>query len=505
MDKELIGDWDMLIVIGLFIGGILLEKYIIRKFPQMNRHFQITASFIFAAMIYGIYTWDGVSMIALSGDAVDIWETITSIHTKNIYGSYVLYKGINSVYPYVWLYDLSVFLNVNEWIFIRIFYCGAFSYIAAIGFPNMIELLTNRETKLYRRVMFVIAMWYLGYLYWAYTQLMIDLPCLMYYVLLINAALKLFRKKRTSFRYIWAGLLSGLCMSASGQYTMPAMCIAIFVFWITCKFNDSWKKRFQMILVRFIPFLLCIGLVVGLNYHFESSVVNPLRKEGARIPTGDDWLRAGLVRFRGTYRDGGNAASLPSYRNAAIFNDYYGEDLANIHEITVEEYLRIFLKYPLDFTLNYLNGFFLILSPDHGNFHFLPLFIFYTLLYCSLYIGFLKCKTWERFFSPLFFIGFSFLWATVPMLVMNIEPRTCLQIQGLIMALALCDETIWTNIHNILIYVRKKDRGNILRELNKISYPILFYIIFLCICLMHIGTLYETLGVDTQGILINLK
>lgn len=495
----------MLIIIVLFICGILLEKYGSHKIPHMNRHFLISASFFFAVVVYVIFTLHGDSMISSSRDAADIWKTITSFHTKNIYGSYVLYKGINSVYPYIWLYDFSVILNVNEWTFIKIFYCGAFAYTAAIGFPNMIEFLTNQETKLYRRFLFVVAMWYFGYYSCAYTQLMVDLPCLMYYVLLINAALKLFRKKKGILRYVWAGLLSGLCMSASGQYTMPAICIAIFIFWITYKSEQDWKKRFQMLLVRFAPFLLCIGLVVGIDFYFESCIVNPLRQEGAWIPTGDDWLQAGLIRFNETYRQGGNASSLPSYRNAAILHDYYGENLVNISAVTVEEYVHIFLKYPMDFILNFLNSFFLILSPDHGSFNFIPLSIFYTLLFCSIYIGLTKCKTWEKIFSPLFFIGFSFLWATVPMLVMNIEPRTCLQIQGLIMSLALCDGTIWENIHSVLMNIQKNGRKEFLRKMNRISYPVLFYIIFLCICLMHIATLYEALGTDTQGILINLK
>ena len=73
------------------------------------------------------------------------------------------------------------------------------------------------------------------------------------------------------------------------------------------------------------------------------------------------------------------------------------------------------------------------------------------------------------------------------------------------MSLALCDGTIWENIHSVLMNIQKNGRKEFLRKMNRISYPVLFYIIFLCICLMHIATLYEALGTDTQGILINLK
>lgn len=495
----------MLILIGLFIFGIFLEYIVRNKVPQMNRHYQLFYSFFFAVIMYMAFTWHGESMISQSGDAADIWQTITSFHTPQIYGSYVLYKGINSVYPYIWLYDLSMLLGINEWFFIKMFYCCSFAYVSAIGFPSAIELLTNKETKLYRRLIFCITMWYFGYYSMAYTQLMVDLPCLLYYILLINTALKLFKGNKSLWRYIKAGLLAGLCMTASGQYTMPAIFIILFVFLVTGKASQFWKTRLRALATRFIPCLLCVGLVIGTNYYFKKSVVEPLREEGAWIPSGNQWLQAGLARFNGTYRTGGFASSLPSYRNRAILNDYYGENLEHISSISISEYLQLFFEYPLDFILNYINSFFLILSPDHGSFNLVPLVFFYTLLYCALYIGFTKCKTWSKFFSPLFFISFSFLWATVPMLVMNIEPRTCLQIQGLIAALAICDETIWTNISKAIHHIRSNGIKNLFNKTKRICYPIIFYILFLCICLTHVATLYEMLGTDTQGILINLK
>lgn len=187
----------MLILFVLFICGIVFDKFVICKYKtvsnSINRAFQLLFSFFFALMVYMIFTWNQNSMISISGDASDIWKTITSFHTKDIYGSYVLYKGINSVFPYVWLYDLARIFNINEWFFIRLFYSIAFAYVSSIGFPNMIELLVQKKTKLYRRCLCVIVMWYFWYYSMAFTQLMVDLPCLMYYVLLINTGLKLYR------------------------------------------------------------------------------------------------------------------------------------------------------------------------------------------------------------------------------------------------------------------------------------------------------------------------
>lgn len=498
----------MLILTGLLIGGLFLNKIIIDRFKKnlkIVRNFQFIFSFFFALMVYTIFTWQETNMISWSGDAADIWKTITSFRTGNIYGSYVLYKGINSVYPYIWLYDLSQFFNANEWLFIRIFYAGSFAYISAIGFPNMIELLIQQHTKLYRRCLCVVLMWYFWYYSMAFTQLMVDLPCLMYYILLVNTALKLFRRKKYIVLYVLAGILCGLCMTASGQYTTPAICIIIFIFVITLKGNIPPQDNIRFLISRLAPFLCSLALIIVWNNYFETSIVDSLRQNGAWIPSGSSWLYAGLARFRENYRSGGGALSIPSHRNNAIFISYFGEYLSGIYGLNIFEYLKVFLKYPFDFALNYLNSFFLILSPDHGSFNLFPLFIFYSLLYCSLYIGIQKCKTWKQFFSPLFWIGFSFLWATVPMLVMNIEPRTCMQIQGLIIVLAVCSDTIWKNF---TIYIKKlysKNRSAKTGEPVNISYPIVFYLLFVCFCMMHISTLYDSIGPVASDILINIK
>ena len=55
------------------------------------------------------------SMILISGDAADIWKTIKTYYTDDVYGSYVLYKGLLSIYPYVWLYKLAQLLHTNEY------------------------------------------------------------------------------------------------------------------------------------------------------------------------------------------------------------------------------------------------------------------------------------------------------------------------------------------------------------------------------------------------------
>lgn len=492
MDNKLVVVFTYCII--LLIMQIWMKNQEIYK--KYSRIVELLVPFALAVTVFVTFTFGDMSMNSSSGDAVDIWKTIKSWHTDEIYGSYVLYKGINAVYPYVWLYDLATFMGVNEWLFVKMFYCFALAYITAIGFPNMIELLTNEKTYCYRRCILVIVLWGFWYSTGAFTQLMIDLPCLFYFIILVNSALKIYRRKDSLWNYIALGIFGGLCMTASGQYTMPAVCIYIFTGIVTLKLYKKRELSPKTILLHIIVIVLCAGCILMANNHFEEKIINTLRMEGAWIPSNNDWLKAGLSRFRNAYRQGGGSSTIPSPRNEAILEAYYNGDIPE--NITTVEYIKIFVKYPIDFVLNYLNAFFLILSPDLGEFNLVPLVAFYSMIYVAIVCGVTRCKTWGRFFSPLFWIGFSFLWATVPMIVMNIEPRTCMQIQGLIASLAVCDKFVWDKLKIIKDRIQTKN----FKSNNEIPYYFILYIAFMLFCILHISTLYELCGNDVGSILV---
>ena len=128
----------------------------------LKRRVEYIVPFFIAFILYFGYVCKSGDMTALSYDAADIWKTITSWYTNDIYGSYVLYKGINSVYPYVWLYQLALIFNINAWILIKMFFALAFSYTSAIGFPDIIKRMTNRQIGLCRRLLTVFFVGFSG-------------------------------------------------------------------------------------------------------------------------------------------------------------------------------------------------------------------------------------------------------------------------------------------------------------------------------------------------------
>ena len=475
----------------------------------LKRRVEYIVPFFIAFILYFGYVCKSGDMTALSYDAADIWKTITSWYTNDIYGSYVLYKGINSVYPYVWLYQLALIFNINAWILIKMFFALAFSYTSAIGFPDIIKRMTNRQIGLCRRLLTVFFCWIFWYYTGIFTSLMIDLPCLFYYVLSINFALCIYRKNKHLLLYILAGIFCGLSLSASGQYSVASVCIVIFIILVTFRAYRI-NEKLEKICIRVLGLLLSMIVIIVWNKYFEYAFVNPLRDSGAWIPDSGQWLSAGLTRFIGTYREGGYAISIPSNRNIAIFQNYLGNNFSKLEQIiynggypmTVLEYINLFFRYPFDFILCYLNAFFLILSPDWGGFHFWPLFVFYSFIYIGLYIGIKRCKTWKNLFSPMIWIIFSFLWSIVPLLIMNIEPRTCIQIQGFIIALAICDDAFWRGFKNIIDYLCKRKKQKVSTGW-KIPYLQIGWLMFICVCFLHISTLYENADIPASNMLID--
>ena len=166
------------------------------------------------------------------GDAADIWKSITTFHTGDLYPSYVLYKGFASVYPYVWFYQLAKLLNINEFFFVMCYHSLLFSYIVVIGVPVLVETLTEYKPKLWQKVLlFIVLHWFWGR-YYVLTQLMVDLPSCAFFLMDIHCAVLIGQtvKWKRNVMIVLSGILCGLIANISGQYSISSICILIFIF-----------------------------------------------------------------------------------------------------------------------------------------------------------------------------------------------------------------------------------------------------------------------------------
>lgn len=479
---------------------------------QVKKIFFEYYPFIFIFIFVFIFLLNRGTMCDVSGDAADMWETIKTYGMKDMYASYVLYKGFQAVYPYVWLYKMAVFFGVNEWLLVMMFYSLAFSYITTIGFPHLVELFCQIRPVHYRKLILAIVCFYLWVGTGALSQFMIDLPSLMYFLLLTNSALRLYRYGVQWKYLLWCAIWLGMNLGGSGQYTASAFCIIIFLGIVLRKdYCEKKDKKIAGLLENIGLLVFPAGLIKIYNDYFLNVIVGGLRQIGAWIPSNDVWLKIGLSRFMDKYR-GGIGASIPSNLNQAIFQAYLGNEifeqnqstiLAGGYGMSVIEYMGLVLKYPINFALCYLEKLFLILSPDGGAFRFLPLFIFYTLMFIAFKIGISKNKSIKSVFNAKLWIVFAFLWSIVPALVMVLESRYAMQLQGFILAIALCKDELWKKLFNVLYEVRNWKLENVKKiGEGEIPYTLIFYCCFIIACFLHMSSLYELIGVDAEKIML---
>jgi len=487
---------------------VLLEK----NFVLVKKFWPIVVTFIFICNY--MHTLD--SMIGISGDAASIWQTIKSYSTGEIVPSYVLYKGFASVYPYNWLYELSKVFGVGEFFFIKLYHAIIFTYVSTIGIPYIIKKISKKETKPYRIMLLSIILFWFWEPSYALSQLMIDLPSLGYFILLVNSVLRIAEGKKNIFSYIFSGLLAGLCLCLSGQYSIAVLLLIVFL--LIKSFNKKILKNFKQsakVLMFLLMFFACLGSVKYTNFIFEKNVTNVLREKGAFIPTGEAWLKMGYLRLMDTYRIA-TGTELKDNRGYAIEKDFFDPEGKGFDEryalieksgvpLTTKQYLCLVSKYPADFAMKYVNRVFVALSPDGGLFKFYPLFVAYSLFFITWIILIKNVKSVKQFFSPNILIVLSFIMAIAAMLVMLVEMRTVMQIQGLIYGFAVLSDDFWNAIKKIgqsikQIFVEKTFR--VLHDI-KMPYVFLIYILFMFFCFTHMGTLYEANGINSNTILIN--
>lgn len=466
--------------------------------------------FIGAFMCMCLYLLPKGSMCTISGDAADIWQTIKSFGHEDMHGSYVLYKGILSVYPYVWLYRLAMLLHTDEWLFIKLFYCLAFAYITAKALPDTYELLSGQKTVHFRRFVLVFVCFYFWRYNLALSQMMVDLPCLMLFLFLVNAALRIYKYGMNWKRGLCAGAGLGLNLGGSGQYTAPAVCVCIFLgIVIIRQFFVMENNRTRIaVMIKYLAVLIIPAAAVKLyNSYFLNVFVEGLRRKGAWIPDSMDWLSIGFSRFMNIYRTGGT--QIPSNLNQAIFQKHLGYDafeqmketiLSGGYGMRMTEYIRMVLHDPISFGFCYLEKLFLILSPDGGVFRFLPLFIFYTLFFITISVVVSRCRTFKEIINVKFWIIAAFIWSIAFVFVGVVEQRYAMQVQGLILAVAVCDSYIWNVIGQF--WEKVKNRHRYVPGDMRIPYVFLLYCVFIVSCFLHMSGLYELIGVNANEIMM---
>lgn len=468
----------------------------------------IAFGFAFALMIWLLHSSSTMG-VDFGGDVTDIWKTISSFYSGNIQPSYVLYKGFLSVYPYVWLYELSNFFGLSSWFFIKLFHCVLFSYVSAVGFPFIISKLLKVDVKFWRRILVIFLMFILWKPNSALQSMMIDLPALTFFILSVSAALKIAENKLKTNKafFIYTGIIMGLASTYTGQY-LPAIVLLVIYVLANLFSKESLKSTAKKITVIFPVALLFIGIMIPrvYNVYFEKTVVNTMRENGARIPSSKDWTDIGLGQAKRRYNLIWES-TIPNHRSLAIIKQDKGADYENFAEngvYTRKEVCGLIIKHPVDFITSWCNGFLLTVSMRGQHRSVLCLFTSYTALFLALYAIFKRCKTLKEFFSKEILIVLGFISTSLVTCLMHFEPRYVMAFQGLFLSAAFLDNILWDGVKNFIAWAKKlfskTDHVNL--KSTKFPYPFAIYVLFVIMCFTNYAALIENVGVD-PSILFN--
>lgn len=378
------------------------------------------------------------------GDAPDIWKTIVSWHDDNTYRSYVMYKGFLSVHPYIELYDFAQVVGLESFFFIKLLWALLFSSLTTLIIPKIIKIIFNLEEQgSILKILFSLVCFYFWRKSNALSLLMVDLPSVfllflsMYFAIKVRFYLdKNILGARLQVMVTVTSVLLGLLASCSGQYILSV--IIIFCYLAIILFR-GYKLGF---IIESISYALTVTLC-KLWYMLN---VKPYG-----VAEGMAWLERGLlymmnmVTFTSSIHVG-----IDSRRGYEILSDYLGSnDLADAALLeaqmggkawTIQEYLMIVFKYPMDFICVYIERISLILSYESYSYRLLALVIQYTLISAAIVIIVRNLKNLS--FNGAMVLGACFA-SVIPVLVLTVEMRYGLAFQGILWAIPILSFEQW--------------------------------------------------------------
>lgn len=466
--------------------------------------------FVLTFLCFLIWIYSKKSMILNSGDAADIWKTITSYYSDECYLSYVMYKGIASVYPYVWLYQLSCFLGINEFFFIMVFHALLFSYITTIGIPYFISTLLRCNPLLWQRILLPIFLFLIWRPTSALDQLMVDLPSCAIFVMTLCIALYIEKcqgRKRLVLVGI-SGVLCGYCANISGQYSLAAVCVLIYILVKYVLRKSVWERKSVVVIASILLISMSMFVTSEMNIRFHNEVVKPLNTKNIPYLEKEYWMNRALICMMDINRLSYYPV-LSCKQGEAIVCNLYGEEQGKeaierakdgMYEWTPSEYLGIVARYPTYFLIQYIDRIFISLSLDMGCQSLAFLIMGYTLLYLTI-LTVLKritqIKTWLHAESWLIIAVFA---SIIPVLVMTVEMRYVLSFQGVTFGCAILGPVLPGGLEKIRLGLKQCWREkSILRLENKeFPWPFAIGVVFVVCCITHMSALYAQSGLGVE-------
>lgn len=477
-----------------------------------RQQIETSCLFVFTFVIVFIQLLRFGSMTNISGDAADIWKTITTWYDNDTHPSYVLYKGFASVYPYVWLYQIAKFFKVNDYLFIMCYHALLFSYVTTVAIPVFVNKLTKYRPSLLQKVMVVIVLCWYWWRYRALTQLMVDLPSCAFFFMSIHTAILIensSEQRRRSLFAIITGLLCGLYSNISGQYSIAAICILIYamnLLWKGRRVNSLREKLKKCLPIWAAVIISWYGFKV-LNVVFDKLVLGSYANIGIYIAKGEMWMERALIYMMDIPRLF-YGPQLYDPRGHEIVMSLYGvEEGTRLLEMaaqggfgwSIKEYFGAFIKHPVDFILMYLNRGIISISDDCNKNSLISLLFGYTLVFVSLKTLVNGVRKVQDIFTDKLWLVLGPIASMIPVFVMTVEMRYTIGFQAMWAGTAILGPVFPEAVKKIANIVRQYKEEKSLRFLAESDFPwgVIGYVLFCLFCLGYFGSICAGSGIGS--------
>lgn len=454
--------------------------------------------FFFAFVIMFICLLPLKDLFLGSMDSEETWGVVKTFFADDKYASYVMYKGLYAFVPGVICYYGGNLLNINPILLMKIFHSLSFAYIATIGLPYIIEYFFKKKILIWQRYLFILVILLLEYNLFAFIS--VDFISLAILLLCVNAIIKIKVNEKTTIpHYLYLGLILGILGCLSGQYSISALLLMLYSFYLIIKNN---KKNLKKCITILIIFLLGFIVTKGLNKLYVLLVVDVLRESGAWIPTGMDWFHTGFTASMGIIN---SPYLLPDNLGISMITNE-GLDLGVVNGggtlfSTIPEMFNIIIHYPIIFISRWSERLYLGIVNDPYNYFpcypffstFMTLALMGTMIYASLLEFKDKVKTIKDIFTYKILIVITFIFpALVPSMMGHAENRYYFGIRSLIIAV-FCMSPFLPNVIGKLKKLNFKQIKN-----WKINYSFIFYLIFVSFIILLYIALYQSAGPNTD-------
>lgn len=465
---------EIIVLLALFA----CQKNIsIRRMLYKRKLISYMMLYVMVFAIYFMRLFFRDSMIAESGDATSIWNTITTFYSDNIESSYVLYKGMFSVYPYVWLYQLACFFGTNEFLFVKIYNAMLFAYIAGIGMPYIFEKIFGKDAVLWKKWLFAVSMFHLQAVNYAFYNITIDMPCLFCFVLMMDMCALIWKGNRNFYvrEIIVAGITGGAAACFSGQYKLGVAAGLVLIVLVFVQ-----KKKIRQAVVSIILFFLCFSGVGLLNKQFNTHIVEPMRESGEWIPSADQWIRNSLTRKRpilgAAYLSSGELHDSQAIQIIESEKPDYTK-CTNTMDVIIQ-YFGVVLKYPMKYCISCGNKLFLAFCIDAGgSWSFFSLGVGFWMFYIGIIVFI------QRYFGKRvpdkaeYIIVLAFALIILPPCALHMELRYAMGIQQFVYGFGIF------GVNMDSLYLHKKNKWILLFIASGL--------IFTTFCIMHYMALLD--------------